>query len=331
MEAALETTPHDDHPALVVLPIANLPAAVADPGPLDRNPCAAYLMSLSPGAGRISMTSTARVLAAELGYDDALSVPWSELRFPHAAALRGRLVESGRAPATCNKFMACLRGIMRQAWLLGQITAEEHARIKAVGNVRGSRLPAGRALDGGELVALFAVTADGTPAGARDACAFAMLYAAGLRRAEAVAVTLDDVDAETGSIRIVGKGGRERETYVQNGGLTALQRWLDVRGDTPGPVLCPIDKRGVVFAGRSMTPQSVRMRLRRRALQAKINLCSPHDLRRTFVGDLLDAGADLASVQALAGHASPSTTSRYDRRPAEARRRAAGLLRVPVA
>ena len=248
----------------------------------------------------------------------------------HVAALRSKLAET-YAPATVNKMLAAVRGVCRAAWRLGLLDGESFQRVADVSNVKGSRLPAGRALDADELRALFAACADGTPAGSRDAAAFSLMFGAGLRRAEAAAVQVADYDADTGGLTIIGKGNKERTAYLCNGGKAALDSWLAVRGQAEGSLLCPVSQSGQVSAGAGITAQALMVRLQRRCRQAGIENCSPHDLRRSFVSGLLDSGADIASVQKLAGHASPTTTARYDRRPEAAKRRAAGLLHVPYA
>jgi site-specific recombinase XerD len=79
-----------------------------------------------------------------------------------------------------------------------------------------------------------------------------------------------------------------------------------------------------------MTPDAVLKALARRARQAHLSRpFSPHDLRRTFAGDLLDSGADIATVSALMGHSSVAVTARYDRRGEAVKVRAADLLHYP--
>ena len=313
-------------------PAATLPALPQGaPLPLDRHPAAVYLASLADGPGRASMRSTLAQVARMLG-TTIEACPWHSLRFAHVAALRTQLAER-YAPATANKYLSAIRQVCRQAWLLGLMDGEDYHRAAAVGNVKGSRLPAGRALDGGELQALFGACSDGTAAGARDAAAFAMMFGCGLRRAEAIAASLADYDPESGAIRIVGKGNRERQVYATNGGKRALDAWIAVRGDAPGPILCPVGKgaTGQPRPGSGMTAAAIVKRLARRAKQAGIGECSPHDLRRSFVSTALEGGADIAMVQRLAGHASPVTTARYDRRPEHATAMAARVVYVPFA
>jgi len=117
-------------------------------------------------------------------------------------------------------------------------------------------------------------------------------------------------------------------THVSPGCHAALDDWLDLRSDAPGPLLCPVNRGGAVTL-RRISDQVVFIVCRKRAAQAGIATFSPHDMRRTYIGDLLDAGADISIAQQLAGHASVSTTQSYDRRPESKKREAAGLLHFP--
>lgn len=305
------------------------PVQAAPPAP-DRHPAAVYLARLAP-TGRRGVAAGLRIIAQLLtgGAADVETLPWHELRYAHTHAVRSALAER-YAPSTANLYLSALRGVLRECWRLGLMDADAHARAVDLPAVRGSTLPAGRALRAGELVALFGVCVnDRTAGGARDGALLAVLYAGGLRRAEAVSLDLADYDRDNGELTVCrGKGRKARQVYMTGGAADALDAWLAARGDEPGPLFCPVDRCGRVTI-RRISGQAVLHRLRRRGEQAGVARFSPHDLRRTFVGDLLDAGADIVTIQGLAGHASVSTTARYDRRPAAVRRKAAELLHVP--
>jgi site-specific recombinase XerD len=296
----------------------------------DRHPAAVYLSRLAPGSRR-TMRQALDICAGIItdGRDDARSLRWQDLRYQHTQAIRTDLA-ARYAPATANKMLAALRGVLREAWRLGLVPAEEYHRAADLAGIRGTRPLRGRALSAGELAALFGACArDKRPNGRRDAALLALCYGAGIRRSEATGVDLAHYDRTTGALRIRGKGNKVRDVFLPPSAQQAVAAWLTVRGDEDGPLFYAVDQAGRVRSGR-ITPQVVAQALAKRAREAALsNSCSPHDLRRTFVSDLLDLGADLATVQKMAGHANVQTTARYDRRGEVAQQQAAHRLHVP--
>jgi len=295
------------------------------PGP-DQDPVNVYLAGLGGSKSRRTMRAALETVAAELGASSPHAIPWGALRYPHVAALRARLAER-RAPATVNKVLSALRGVAREAMRLGQLDAAEYTKIADVEGLRGGRLPAGRHIELHELVSLFAACPRATPAGARDAALLGVLRVGGLRRAELAALALEDLERAGWTLRVLGKGNKERRAYVMQA-KPELEAWLAVRGEAAGPLFCAVNKGGRPTGAR-MGESSIAYVLGRVAARAGVRDVSPHDMRRTFVGDLLDAGADIAVVQRLAGHAQVTTTQRYDRRGERAASKAAALIGVP--
>ena len=316
---------------------------------LDQNPAAVYLASTSAGSRR-TMAGALNTIAGMLGTPPAyieelpsedrrrrvkrevtyLFCDWQDLRFQHTQAIRAQLAER-YAAKTANKMLSALRQVLFHCWQLELMSQEDFARAKNIKSIDGETLPAGRALGTGELRALMTqCTNDESPSGSRDAAIVAIMYSCGLRRAELVGLDLADYDAAAGTLKIrFAKRNKERLVPVVNGAAEALDDWLTVRGSDLGALFIPIRRGGHLQHGERLTTEAIWHMLTRRAVAAGIAHLSPHDMRRTFVSDLLDAGADIAVVQRLAGHSSVLTTSRYDRRGEVTKRKAAELLHVP--
>lgn len=298
--------------------------------PLDQNPAAVYLASLGSANSRRNMGRYLDQIAALIHPDlKRLTFQWAALRYQHTQAIRVQL--AGRyAPATVNGMLSALRGVLKECWRLGQMTAEDYQRAVDFANVKGETIPAGRDLSMGEIIALVDIClADTSAAGVRDAAIIGILYTCGLRRSEVAKLTTDDYERESGQLKIIAsKGGKSRTVFVTNGAQSALKDWLAIRGDTPGALFTPVNKGGKIVM-KSITDQSVYNLLKKRAAEAGVKDFAAHDFRRTFVGDMLDRGVDIVTVQKIAGHASPTTTGRYDRRPEEVKKQAAQKLHYP--
>lgn len=317
------------------------------PAPAEQHPAQVYLARLASAGSRRTQQRALNLIAellgltgdpAQRGLSDLryLQVPWGQLRYQHTAAIRARLQEQHSA-ATANKALAALKGVLREAWRLGQMEAAAYQAATDLASIRAETLPRGRALAPGEIAALLdACLLDESPAGWRDAALIAVLRATGLRRAELVALDLAHYEPATAQLIVRrGKGRKDRTVYLEVGAQAALDDWLQLRGPGPGPLFYAVNKAGAIQAAREdgtparLSTQAVFGVLRKRGEQAGLAPFSPHDLRRTFVSDLLDAGADIVTVQRLAGHSKTETTARYDRRGEAAKRSAVNLLHVP--
>ena len=126
--------------------------------PSTQNPARVYLASLAAGSVRTMrecLDKIADIAQPGCTLDD---VPWGALRYEHVIAIRARLVDAGLSAASCNKHLSALRSVLKNAWRLGQMTAEEYLRAADVPAVKGEGVDqaAGRALSTGELMAMVA-------------------------------------------------------------------------------------------------------------------------------------------------------------------------------
>ncbi|HHL40608.1 MAG TPA: tyrosine recombinase XerC [Deltaproteobacteria bacterium] len=147
---------------------------------------------------------------------------------------------------------------------------------------------------------------------ARDRAVLEVLYSTGMRVSELTGLRLRDADFDGATMRVRGKGGKERVVFLGRPAVEALRAYLDARAGRGGRVPAPDDP---VFEGRDGGPLSARTVqriVRRHALASAIDKRpTPHSLRHSFATHLLDAGVDLRSIQEMLGHESLSTTQRY--------------------
>lgn len=164
-------------------------------------------------------------------------------------------------------------------------------------------------LDVDNIGQLLQIPDDGTPLVARDRAILELLYSSGLRLSELTGLSMGDIDLADASMRVTGKGRKERLLPVGRKAITALKSWLERR-----PQLTNIEERALFVSsrGKRLGERSVQQRLdhwgRRQGISGKVH---PHKLRHSFASHMLESSGDLRAVQDLLGHEDISTTQIY--------------------
>jgi integrase/recombinase XerD len=291
--------------------------------PTDRHPVWVYISRLpSPNSQRVMRTALETI--AQIFGVSAEEFNWHHLAYQHVQAIRAKLIQV-YAPATVNRHLSALRGVLKETWRLGYIDAETYRRLVDFRNIKHQQELTGRMLSDEEVIAILQTCIGNGPRGVRDRAIIGLLWGAGLRRSEIVALDLSDFTSDSGRLHVrKGKGRKDRVLFVANRMLQYLQRWIELRGQFKGALFTSVNSEM-----RRLTDGAIYYMLTKRAKIAAITAISPHDLRRTFISKQLSAGTDLVTVADIVGHADTNTTRRYDRRGEERKAEAAARLDLP--
>ncbi|GAC1039847.1 site-specific tyrosine recombinase XerD [Pseudomonas sp. No.117] len=217
-----------------------------------------------------------------------------------------RLSEGYQARSTA-RFLSGLRSFYKYSVREGRI-AEDPTLLVSMPQL-GAPLP--KSLSEADVEALLAAPDTEDSLGLRDRTMLEVLYATGLRVTELISLTLDEINLREGSLRVFGKGSKERLIPLGEEAIAWLEDYLKTArplllGGQPGDILFPSQR------GKPMTRQTFWHRIKLHAQVAGIRTSlSPHTLRHAFATHLLNHGADLRTVQMLLGHTSLSTTQIY--------------------
>ncbi len=225
-------------------------------------------------------------------------------------AFTGHLVELGLAPSTIHRKLAAVRGYHRWT-VLEAMAAEDPTRLLASVTLPES-FPKSLSID--DAIRLVEAPDPNHPLGRRDRALLEFMYATGARVAETVGLDLRDVDGDSRTALVTGKGARQRIVPLGRAAISAIDDYLPVRMTLRRPGA----DDGALFLnnrGGRLTRQGVWGIVKRHAGQAGIPVdkVSPHVLRHSAATHMVEAGADIRTVQEMLGHANISTTQVYTR------------------
>jgi len=269
----------------------------------------AFLVELNTrGLSTRTITAYASDLAAFVDWGKRQQVDLLTISFRVLRLYLAELNAAQYARTTVARKMACLRTFY--AFLLTKNVVQSNPAELLQSPRLPHRLPKALATD--ELQRLLDSVDESTPGGQRDSALLEFLYASGARVSEVAALEVRSIDYDTGQVKLLGKGNKERYVPLHPLALSKLQQY--VRDTRPQLLRAGAYPTALFLStrGNPLSDNAIRRIVHHYGTKAGISpTFSPHSLRHTFATDLLGEGLDLRSVQELLGHADLSTTQIY--------------------
>jgi len=236
---------------------------------------------------------------------DKQEIPsWGEMRVHNLRRYAATEFASGLSPRSVQRRLSGARMFMR--YLIRENHIKSNPVVEVTAPKAAKRLP--DTLDAEQMALLMKISGD-EPVDRRDRAIMELLYSSGLRLAELVSLEFESIDRDQGTVRVLGKGGKERIVPVGRYALQAVSDWRQVRANMANA------EESALFVGTRggrISPRSVQAMVKRRAAEAGLpQRVHPHLFRHTFATHLLESSGDLRGVQEMLGHADISTTQIY--------------------
>ncbi len=233
------------------------------------------------------------------GLDD-----WRQLDSEHFRAFSATCYRKGLSPRSIQRRLSACRTFYR--YLIREKQVDVHPVVDMSAPKVRKRLPGN--LDADRMARLLDIPGD-SPVVDRDRAILELLYSSGLRLSELTDLDLGDVDMHDATVRVTGKGNKDRIVPVGKKALDALRQWHRTRANLAGT-----EEKALFVStrGRRISPRSVQARVKHWAKVQGIDAnVYPHLFRHSFATHLLESSHDLRGVQELLGHANISTTQVY--------------------
>lgn len=317
-----------------------------------------YLSRLSPNSSR-SIQSQLITIGRILDWPDS-QIPERIQKIDYFSALNCRsiMIARGYSARSINRSMIALKGLLKVSVLLGNIDQTQLLQVQSIPNLKQNEHK-GSPLTSEQVNLLFSqLNQAKSELEIRNAAIATLFLATGLRRSELVSLKFSDYNREDKTVFVAkGKGNKSRTAFLPSWCCDYLNHWIEIRGTQNGYLFCNlkcisgtnitvdigINQKNLnyptTFKGLNLIPRNQNLGKKSpldgstayriiKDMTSQIGLLdvSPHDFRRTFITRLLELNVDLNTVRQMAGHASISTTTLYDKRDKRFMQQAANRL-----